>query len=132
MMRRRSVVWTCIGSMALMFALGACSATIAATPVPILTASSPATTCYYGRDAGTLAVDPIGGLGLQQPGGEVSHVRWPFGYTARSDGGSMVLVDPSGLIAARTGDQIAFAGGAGEGDRWNACEPITVLASPGP
>lgn len=38
-------------------------------------------------------------------------VRWPFGYSVRSDGERLVVTDLFGVIKAREGDHVRLGGG---------------------
>jgi hypothetical protein len=122
-----------IGKLALAVVLGACSATVSPTPLPLLTQASPAAICMFARYGGTLVVDSVTGLGLDNDG-RISHVRWPFGYTARPDGAAVLRIDPQGHVLARTGDRVAIGGGygsAGDG-AIVACPGIDVRSTPVP
>lgn len=131
-MRRPSAVamrsWVC--SLVLIGAVSACTTTISPSPLPLLTQASPATICMFGRFGGTLAVDPVSGLGLVDSG-RVIHVRWPFGYAARADGGSVLLIDAKGQVLARTGDQVAIGGGYVDG-AIVACPGLAASSFPVP
>jgi hypothetical protein len=105
-------------------------------PVAIRTLPSPGPNdiCLLARGGGTLVVDPVSGLGVADTTGHVSHVYWPFGYTARPDADGLALVDGLGRIVAHLGDVVGMTGGFGNDDDWSACqsEPITVLATRSP
>ena len=88
--------------------------------------------CLLARGGGTLVVDPVSGLGVADTNGHVTHVYWPFGYSARRDGENIALLDREGRVVAHLGDVIGMTGGYGPDDDWAACQsqPITILATP--
>src|SRR5258708_6825847 len=102
------------------------------SPIALRTGASPGANdvCLAARGGGTLVVDPVSGLGVADTAGKVTHLYWPFGYTARLDADRIALVDRQGRIVAHLGDVIGMTGGFGDVD-WYACqlEPITVLAT---
>ena len=51
------------------------------------------------------------GLGVTGADGEAMAVEWPFGYTARNQLGTTVLVDEKGKVVAKVGDEISVGGG---------------------
>jgi hypothetical protein len=76
---------------------------------------------------GTLVRHPESGLVLRTRDREVP-VEWPFGYTAREQPGGVELLDESGTVVAREGDEVALAGGAVGRDGagfWRTCGEIT-------
>jgi hypothetical protein len=77
---------------------------------------------------GVLVADPESGVGLGAPGGPVEHVRWPTGWTAREDAGSIAIIDANGAIVAHVGDTVSMGGGIGSGGDWFVCPPVQVVA----
>ncbi len=77
-------------------------------PVPLQTLGS-GIVCNAARVGGTLVPDPSFGVGLDR-GGLHTGARWPNGYSARRVNGVIELLDPSGVVVARQGDQIVAAG----------------------
>ena len=55
------------------------------------------------RDGATLVV--------RAENGDTTAVRWPFGYSVRADGDSLVVTDLFGAIKAREGDHVRLGGG---------------------
>jgi hypothetical protein len=104
-------------------ALAGCSILSPATG--IRTAPAPAQACLAALLGGTLAEHPQSGLGVTSADGQATAVEWPFGYTARNDMGSLLLVDERGRVVAREGDEVSVGGGFGN-QFWHACGPVTV------
>jgi hypothetical protein len=101
-----------------------------AAPVAIRTLDRPYTVCDTAAIRGTLVADPTYGLALDTPGHREGTV-WPYGYSARRESGTIVLVDSSGDVVAREGDDILAAGGFGDGYATVECW-IRVNPSPTP
>jgi hypothetical protein len=74
---------------------------------------------------GRLARDARTGLGVTAADGQQMAVQWPFGYSARIDGGRLALVDETGKVVAHEGDTIQVGGGFGN-VMWHACGPVSV------
>ena len=76
-------------------------------------ARSPGARCpprpNHPRPSGVLTADPTYGLGLWR-NGAVRGILWPHGYSARYELGGIVLINPSGRIVAREGDDVVMAG----------------------
>lgn len=79
---------------------------------------------------GSLERHPLTGLGVGTANG-VTPVEWPFGYSARVVGASIVLVDGSGKVVAREHDRVNVGGGLGAGPLWFACGEVTVESNVG-
>src|SRR6266568_9647259 len=101
------------------------------TQLALRTQPSPGTNdiCSMAIGGGSLVVDPVSGLGVADSAGHVTHVYWPFGYTARPDHNRVGLISPQGRIIARVADVITMTGGYGLNADWYACQlqPITLL-----
>jgi hypothetical protein len=95
---------------------------------------SPSDACMQALATGPLVLDPVSGLGLANPSGQVIHVQWPFGYTARQDAARLALVDPEGRIIAHVEDVISIGGGNIPDDTWIACpfERVRLVSTPSP
>ena len=65
------------------------------------------------------------GLGVTSADGTSTAVEWPFGYTARNELGKLVLLDETGKVVAREGDEITVGGGFGN-TLWHACGGVSV------
>jgi hypothetical protein len=97
-----------------------------ATPaIAITTAKVANAICMEALMTGKLARDARTGLGVTAANGQQMPVEWPFGYSARNDGGRLALVDETGVIVAREGDTVEVGGGFGN-VMWHACGPVTV------
>lgn len=113
-------------------AITACSGTPAATAVPtdpptvaIRTAPVDNDICMDALMSGTLARHAQTGLGITGADGQQMAVEWPFRYSARVDGGRVVLRDETGKVVAREGDRIQAGGGFGNAV-WHACGPVAL------
>jgi hypothetical protein len=121
-------------SVALAMILAACSTPLAPSPsvgFRILAQASPGpdSICLEGRKQGTLIESSASGLGLSVAG-KVLNVAWPFGFSARSQGGRVALVDADGSVVAFTGDRVEIAGGLGPDGIWSACPGGSVSVEP--
>jgi hypothetical protein len=82
---------------------------------------APGEVCAMALLGGSLARQSESGLGLARGDGQVLAVWWPGGWTAKTDGASAALLDPSGKTIARVGDAVSIGGGIGS-DGWvHAC-----------
>ena len=113
-------------------AVAACSPAASATPGALATAAQALIrTAAFQPDAcmdallgGTLVKHAQSGLGVGSEG-ELTAVEWPFRYSASLEGGRLVLLDETGKVVAREGDEINVGGGFGN-QFWHACAPVTV------
>ncbi len=102
------------------------SVTPIATPaIAITTAPVANAVCMEALMSGRLTRDARTGLGVTASDGQQMAVEWPFGYSARNDGGRLALVDDTGKVVAREGDEIQVGGGFGN-LMWHACGPVSV------
>lgn len=82
---------------------------------------------------GTLVAHPEWGLAITDTEGMTRKVMWPFGSAARLEGGRLVLLDASGSVLAREGDQIEIGGGESGNNRvgpdgtWIGCGGVKVV-----
>lgn len=95
------------------------------TSVGLRTAPAPAQACMDALIGGTLVRHAPSGLGITDADGQTTTVVWPFGYSARDEGGRIALVDERGQVVAHVGDEIQVGGGFG--DVWYACGPVSVV-----
>lgn len=103
---------------------GGCS--LLPSAIQLRTAKEPAQACMAALAAGTLALNPESGLGLEAAQKPLP-VVWPFGFSARVEQGRAVLVDPFGKVLARAGDEIEIGGGFSANDAFfTACGDVTV------
>jgi hypothetical protein len=85
--------------------------------------------CMAALLTATLVRHPNTGLGLRSDDGHVIGVIWPFGYSARDDGGRLAVVDRSGKVLAHEFDTVSVAGGfAGDETLLTGCGGITSVA----
>jgi hypothetical protein len=71
-------------------------------------------------------------LGLGSEEGDIRPVHWPDGYSVRSEGVDLVLVDVLGNIKAREGDRIEMAGSAADDGSAHGCGPVGVVPQEAP
>ena len=93
--------------------------------VALKTAPAANNICMDALLGGTLARHPQTGLGVTSADGQSTAVEWPFGYTSRQEGTKLALLDETGKVVAREGDQISVGGGFGN-DLWHACGGVFV------
>jgi hypothetical protein len=88
--------------------------------------------CMQALTTGYLVRDSTSGLGLgAEPGQSSVPVRWPYGYSARVDFGTLSLVDPAGRTVATEGEYLVLGGGGGPDRVWETCaNSIQVAAAP--
>jgi len=77
---------------------------------------------------GTIVRAAATGLGLRSSDGTLTAVEWPFGSTARIVDGKVELLDETGAVVAREGDEITVGGGFGNA-LWHACGPVTLVVA---
>ena len=94
-------------------------------PFAIRTPAEQPQACMDALIGGTIIRAAATGLGLRSADGTLTAVEWPFGYTARIANGKVELLDETGQVVAREGDDISVGGGFGN-DLWHACGPVTV------
>ncbi len=104
---------------------------VACAPSQLRTAPAPATACDLALTAGSLEKHPQTGLGIAESDVLVHPVQWPFGYSARMDVSSIVLVDETGKVVAREHDRVEVGGGMGADGVWFACGPVSVVSNEG-
>ena len=116
----------------IVIAVVACSLAASATPgTPATAAQALIRTAPVQPDAcmdallgGTLARNAQSGLGVNGEGEQMA-VEWPFRYSARLVDGRLFLLDETGKVVGREGDEITVGGGFGN-QFWHACGPVTV------
>ena len=80
------------------------------------------------RTEGILARQPQSGAGLRDTQGVVRQVVWPTDYTARDDGGLLVVIDGGGNLIAREGDHVEIGGQDVGGGVWLGCGGMRLAA----
>ena len=83
--------------------------------------------CPMARTEGTLVRQPQSGAGLRDNAGAVWQVIWPPEYTARDEGGRLVVLDGSGKVIAREGDRVEIGGQGVGGGTWLGCGGMRVM-----
>ena len=74
---------------------------------------------------GRLVKSVASGLSVTSADGASTAVEWPFRYSAVEVAGRIQLLDETGKVVAREGDEITVGGGFGN-NLWHACAPVTV------
>ena len=97
------------GFILLAFTLVACSG--GGYPVAIKTASAGENACFTSGTTGDLVTDPAAGTAITDPGGRRVPVTWPAGWTGRSSGSEVEILDRAGKVAYRTGTHVDLMGG---------------------
>jgi hypothetical protein len=113
-------------------AIAACSSTASATPgaptaqpFGLRTAAVQPQACMDALIVGKLVKHAQSGLGITSADGQQTAVEWPFRYSAWVLNGRIVLLDETGKVVAREGDEITVGGGFGT-QLWYACGPVMV------
>lgn len=113
-----------------LIALAACTLGQVDGPVAIMTGSEGGA-CALARVGGVLVEDPKSGLAFKWDGANMP-VVFPYGYTARRVGGVVFLIDPSGRVVGREGDEVHGGGAYGPDRVFVQCGlVVTPQASPG-
>jgi hypothetical protein len=113
-------------ALAVALLLCACDLIADATPAPSDPAGTPAE-CPGALLEGELIRDDASGFLVRHAEGFVTPIVWPAGYTVR-DADARELLDPSGAVVAREGDEVALGGGFTEGDTaFIVCGPFEVI-----
>ena len=108
--------------------LAGCTSAASDGPIAIKTERE-GPVCQAARIGGILVPDPTYGLGFQGGGYEYGAV-WPDGYTARREGGKVVLLNAAGELVAREGDRVVAGGAVDSQGAGHACFDIHVEPSP--
>jgi hypothetical protein len=93
----------------------------AGEPVALLTGGQPG--CYVANTTGMLIVDAQAGTAIvsEDMGQTTAAVRWPPGFTGRTSGDQVEVLDATGRVVARTGQRYELLGGYNEDGTWDAC-----------
>jgi hypothetical protein len=83
--------------------------------------------CPLARNEGSLVRQPQSGAGLRDNTGAVWQVIWPTEYTARDEGGRLVVLDGSGNVVAHEGDRVEIGGQDVGGGTWLGCGGMRVV-----
>jgi hypothetical protein len=107
-------------------AVVACSTAPSDGPVTIKTGAAGGA-CALASVGGVLIADQTDGLAFKGQDRN-RRVVFPYGYSARREAGVILLIDPSGRVIAREGDQIRGAGALGDDITFLMCDLIVVPA----
>lgn len=83
--------------------------------------------CPMARNEGILVRNTQSGAGFQDNDGVVWQVIWPADYTARDEGGRLVVLDGAGSVIAHEGDHVEISGQDVGGGTWLGCGGLRVL-----
>lgn len=115
------------------FLVIAVAAAVACTPAPsdgpvTIETGAAGGACALAGVGGVLIADPTYGLAFK---GQDRNRRavFPYGYSARREAGVVLLIDPSGRVIAKEGDQIRGAGALGDDITFLMCD-VTVVPAP--
>jgi hypothetical protein len=98
-------------ALALAFAVSACGGSPVTAPVTIKTLDRTSQErCYLMGVAGDLVTDPTAGTAIIDRGGRTV-LTWPNGWTARSSGSEVEVLNRNGQVAYRTGTHVDLMGG---------------------
>jgi hypothetical protein len=106
------------------------SAALAVAPFLIRTPAVNPQACMDALMTGKLVQHPMSGLGVSSPNDQPMAVEWPFRYSARIVDGRVELLDETGKVVAREGDQVSMGGGFGN-LIWHACGPVSIAQPEG-
>ena len=67
--------------------------------------------CMTSSTNGDLVSDPVAGTALVEENGARYIVVWPYGWTGRSSGSEVEVLDKSGSVVVRTGNKVFLPGG---------------------
>ena len=70
---------------------------------------------------------PKSGAGLRDNQGALKQVIWPTDYTARDDGGRLVVLDGGGNVIAHEGDRVEIGGQDVGGGTWLGCGGMRLM-----
>jgi hypothetical protein len=79
------------------------------------------------RHEGILMRNAQSGAGFRDNDGLVWQVIWPTDYTARDEGGRLVVLDGTGSVIAHEGDRVEIGGRDVGGGTWLGCGGMRVL-----
>ncbi len=92
--------------------------------IAVRTQPSLAVACPGARIEGMVVRERRSIVGLRNDQDLILQVIWPYGYSARDDGGRLSVLDSTGTVVAREGDRIAIGGGEIEPGTWLGCGGI--------
>ena len=100
------------------------------SPASLRVAQQPASACMDALAIGTLVASNKSGLALQAPDGTLSEMLWPFGYSARRDAMGLALLDNTGKVVAREGDDVQMGGGSDGNGIFEVCAGSVSVVAP--
>jgi hypothetical protein len=95
----------------------------AGAPVKLLTGDGEPG-CFAANTTGLLIVDPRAGTAIVEEDmdkGLTDPVSWPTGFTGRTSGDQVEVLDTAGHVVARTGQRYELLGGYNVDGTWDAC-----------
>jgi hypothetical protein len=102
--------------------LGMVAACNSGQPVTLLT-GNPGSGCFAANTTGLLIADARTGTTIvsEDMARTAVAVRWPAGYSGRTSGDQVEVLDQSGHVVARTGQRYELLGGYNPDGTWAAC-----------
>jgi hypothetical protein len=67
--------------------------------------------CYTSGMSGDLVTDDVAGVAIIEPSGRRIAVTWPTGWTGRTSGTEVEILDSNGDVYMRTGTRVYLMGG---------------------
>jgi len=106
--------------LALTAVVGACGSV--GSPVTIRTMGAGLGGCYLSGVEGDLVTDPTAGTAIVDGmGGHRTAVAWPTGWTGRSSGSEVEVLDRHSKVFARTGTRVSLSGGFNPAGDFEVC-----------
>jgi len=111
--------------LALMAAIAACGST--SVPVSIRTMDAGIDSCYTTGADGDLVTDTVSGTAIiSDMGGQRAAVDWPNGWSGRSSGSEVEVLDKHGRVYARTGTHVSLMGIYNQAGDFEVCHLETI------
>jgi hypothetical protein len=82
--------------------------------------------CYLPAFDGELVSDPTAVTVFINQYGQRWSVLWPAGWTGRSSGSEVEVLDPRGAVVARTGTSFYPSGGLDADGNWEMCDLVDL------
>jgi hypothetical protein len=82
--------------------------------------------CYLPAFEGELVSDPTAVTVFNAQYGLRMPVLWPAGWTGRTSGSEVEVLDPRGTVVARTGTSFYPSGGLDADGNWEMCDQVLL------
>jgi len=121
----KSRVYPGLVLLALTAAIAACGST--SVPVSIRTMDAGIDSCYTTGADGDLVTDTVSGTAIiSDMGGQRAAVDWPNGWSGRSSGSGVEVLDKHGRVYARTGTHVSLMGIYNQAGDFEVCHLETI------